>query len=133
MSAGVLFFDSSALLKLVVAEPETPALVTEIQARTHQLAGSELLLTEVMRAAARYGDQAVGDAESVLARLTLLPLTAACLRAAGSMQPLAIRSLDAIHIAAALTVGPRLRGLITYDSRQQDAARAAGIVVLAPA
>jgi len=133
LSTGVLFFDSSALLKLVIAEPETPALVRVLEAGTDELAGSELLLTEVIRAAARVSDQALSDAELVLSRMTLLPLNRACVTAAGLLQPRELRALDALHIAAAMTVGPRLRGLVTYDVRQQAAARHAGLSVLAPA
>lgn len=47
--------------------------------------------------------------------------------------PSTLRSLDAIHLASALAVGPELEHLVTYDARLADAARVAGITVVAPA
>lgn len=133
MSAGVLVLDSSALLKLVVAETETSVLQQEIEHSSEQLAGSELLLTEVRRAAARLGGQAPEQAARVLSLVTLMPVSRARLTVAGELSPPGLRSLDAIHVATALSVGPRLRAFVTYDERQAQAARSAGLDVLAPA
>jgi predicted nucleic acid-binding protein len=44
-----------------------------------------------------------------------------------------LRSLDAIHLAAAQTVGDDLRAIVTYDRRMADAAGALGLVVQTPA
>ena len=43
-----------------------------------------------------------------------------------------LRSLDAIHIATALAVGDRDLQFVTYDERQADAARQAGLKVVQP-
>lgn len=51
---------------------------------------------------------------------------------AGDLEPDALRSLDAIHLAAALSIGPDLAVLITYDERLRDAALAQGMLVESP-
>ncbi|MHB1893709.1 MAG: hypothetical protein ACYCTZ_09490 [Candidatus Dormibacteria bacterium] len=43
-----------------------------------------------------------------------------------------LRSLHAIHLAAALAIGPDLAVLLTYDHRLAGAARATGLVVDSP-
>jgi predicted nucleic acid-binding protein len=54
-------------------------------------------------------------------------------RAAGLAPQVQLRSLDAIHLAAAQTVGDDLRAIVTYDRRMADAAGALGLVVQTPA
>lgn len=44
-----------------------------------------------------------------------------------------LRSLDAIHLAAALALGSDLGDLVTYDFRMSEAARSLGLAVVAPA
>jgi predicted nucleic acid-binding protein len=53
-------------------------------------------------------------------------------RAAAALQPSAVRSLDAIHLATATSLGDELAGLLTYDIRMQEAATALGVTVIAP-
>lgn len=62
----------------------------------------------------------------------MLPLGERLLRAAVRVGPPAVRSLDAIHIAAAASLGERLGVLISYDRRTLDAARKAGLAVASP-
>lgn len=52
--------------------------------------------------------------------------------AAAALSPPALRALDAIHPASAMSIGVDLDALITYDVRLADAARAAGLTVVAP-
>ena len=93
------------------------------------LAASELVRTELRRAAARFGGDGV---EALLDRLVLVRLEATVLDAAGRMEPPALRSLDAIHVQAALVLGGQLEALVTYDARMADAARGAGLRVMTP-
>lgn len=44
-----------------------------------------------------------------------------------------MRTLDALHLASALTLADQLDALVTYDHRLADAATAAGVSVAAPA
>jgi predicted nucleic acid-binding protein len=43
-----------------------------------------------------------------------------------------MRTLDALHLAIALSLGDDLDGLVTYDSRMADAARRHGVTVIGP-
>lgn len=71
-------------------------------------------------------------ARAVLDSVTLLEVPAAVFEAAGLQQPPLLHPLDAVHLAAALTLGDDLEGLVTYDDRLAEAARANPVVVAAP-
>ena len=73
----------------------------------------------------------VETARSIIARLHLVPLNNRLLDAAATKLPPELRTLDAIHLAAAMT-GPDLRAIVTYDRRLADAAATAGLAVVAP-
>ena len=51
---------------------------------------------------------------------------------AATMEPVELRTLDAIHLACALTLADDLAGVLTYDHRMADAAQARGVAVIAP-
>jgi len=68
----------------------------------------------------------------VLASVTTTRLSAAICDAAGRVDPPAMRSLDALHLASALDLGDDLEALVCYDDRFADGARRLGIQVLAP-
>jgi uncharacterized protein len=70
--------------------------------------------------------------EAVLAGIELIELDDPIARAAGEMHPASLRSLDAIHLASALALGDELAAFVTYDARLADAARSAGLPVIAP-
>ena len=117
-----LYLDTSALVKLVTRERETPALRTYLIRYAHDVRFTAALSrTELLRAVRRSESfDLVGHAHRV--RL---------LDEAGSLGPPTLRTLDAIHLAAARTA-PALRGLITYDTRLAAAAEAVGVAVAAP-
>jgi len=89
--------------------------------------------TELRRAVQRVAPDRLGAAEALVGRLRLVRLDDELLDAAGREAPASLRTLDAIHLACALLLGDELDALVTYDARQADAARAAGLVVAAPA
>jgi hypothetical protein len=94
---------------------------------------SELVETELRRVALRAGGEpALGPAERLLARLTTIPLTLAILRRAGILLPPQLRSLDAIHLATALSLDPIVEEFACYDERLADAAARFGLSVIAP-
>jgi predicted nucleic acid-binding protein len=72
-------------------------------------------------------------AREVLDGLVLVDVTTATFEAAARLDPAILRTLDAIHLASALDLGDDLDGLVTYDARLGDAARAHGVAVTAPA
>jgi len=128
----VTYVDSSAIVKLVVTEPESSALRRYLS-RRKPLATSALARTEVARALLPLGPEAVRRGDEVLQRMQLLRLNDRVLTAAGRMQPADLRSLDAIHLATARQLGATLQRVVTYDVRMADAARAIGWSVSSPA
>ena len=128
----VAYLDSSALVKLVVSEPESESLRTALE-RWSRFASSALARTEVVRAAAQRGSLARRTATWLVRTLELVSLTDEILDAATEVEPVALGSLDAIHLVSALSLGDALGAVVTYDARLADAARGAGLTVLSPA
>jgi predicted nucleic acid-binding protein len=131
MSADVWYVDSSALVKTVIQEPESKALLKWLGEK-EKLAACDLVRVEVVRAVRLSCPDAVARARSVVATLTLIRVDDAVYEAAADLEPQALRSLDAIHLSAALSLGPDLAGVVTYDERMSEGARALGLTVEAP-
>jgi hypothetical protein len=130
--AGVAYVDSSALLKLAVLEPETAALEARLL-EYEGLVSSRLAVLECGRAARRASHRRVLPAvREVLDAIYLLDITPPILDRATAADPPALRSLDAIHLATALSIGDATIELITYDDRLAAAARANGLSVVQP-
>ncbi len=133
MNGRVAYLDSSAFVKLLVIEPESAALRMAL-ARWPERASAALLRTEVVRSLRRSGNGAlVGPARRLFRSLRLVRVDELLLDRAGDLYPVKLRSLDAIHLAAAMTIGSDLSVVFTYDDRLRDAAQASGLVVMAPA
>lgn len=125
------YVDSSALVKLAVEEPQSAALRDYLR-RRRPLVVSALARTEVARALMPFGPGAVARGEDVLARIDVVRVNDRILRAAGTMPPPDLRSLDAIHLATARELGAELGKVCTYDDRLAAAAEALGLSVVAP-
>jgi predicted nucleic acid-binding protein len=133
MTGNVIYADSSALVKLVITEAETPALRRFLTARPSvRLASSEVATTEVMRAVLREAPGAMPHAHALLASIDLVTLTRDRLQQAGLLQPPSLRSLDAVHLVAALALGSALSDFVAYDQRMVQAAAWYGLPVSAP-
>jgi predicted nucleic acid-binding protein len=133
MSAdAAVYLDSSAIVKLVVAEAESRQLARYLRNQPARVSCA-LARVEVLRAVRPHGDAAVGRARRLLARISMLRLDDVLLDAAAALDGATLRSLDAIHLAAAQTLGDGLAEVVTYDRRMADAARGLGLVVSAPA
>lgn len=126
------YLDTSAAVKLVVAEPETRSLRTWTRGQERNLVSSDLTRTELLRATMRSAPDQLVQARAVLDSLVLLTLPSAIFERAALLRPDLLHSLDALHLAAALELGDDLDGLVTYDARLADAAQANGVAVLAP-
>jgi len=126
------YIDTSALVKLVVVEAETAALRAWLAADDRDLVACDLVRTELMRTVRRVEPGRVLRAREVLDAVTLVEVTTAVFEEAGRLEPAELRSLDAIHVAAALDLGDSLDGLVTYDDRLSSAAEANAITVIAP-
>jgi uncharacterized protein len=125
------YLDSSAIVKLVIAEPQSAALRKFLR-RRRPLLSSALARTEVLRAVLGEGERGIGRARLVLARLDLVRVNDRVLEAAGELHPAELRALDAIHLATARQLGSDLGHLVTYDDRMLNAARVLGLATAAP-
>jgi predicted nucleic acid-binding protein len=125
------YVDSSAIVKLAVAEPESPALRRSLS-RRRRLVSSALARTEVARALMPSGPEAVARGELVLRRIQLLRVNDRVLSDAGRITPTELRSLDAIHLASARQLGASVRQIVTYDERMAEAAKLCGWAVSSP-
>lgn len=143
MAIALLYLDTSALTKLVVHEPETTALRAFLDEHAGaRLVASALVRTELRRAALRFGgrgdvtreqaQEVAAEVTALLRRLDLVRVGYMVLDHAAVQPPTQLRSLDAIHLATALRLGPSLDSVVVYDRRLTDAARAQGLSVVAP-
>ena len=130
----MIYLDTSALLKLVFDEDESAALRHWLEALpAAELTTSDLTRVEVARACHRVDVAHVPLAQSVLEHLDLVPLDRALLDAAADLPARHLRSLDALHLATALSLGDALDVFVAYDARLLEAASAAGLPVASPA
>jgi hypothetical protein len=127
----MIYLDSSAIVKLVVREPESTALRSFLRSHRDRISCS-LARTEVPRAVRHLGPAAVRRTRLVLERVHLIRLDDSLLDAAATLNARVLRSLDAIHLAAAQLVAADLEVLVTYDARMAEAAAGLGFVVQAP-
>jgi predicted nucleic acid-binding protein len=88
---------------------------------------------ESFRALARHAPAAVARLHPVLDQIELIDLSPRIRILAQTVQPVTVRSLDAIHLGTALHARPRLTSFVTYGKRLLDAAVAAGLPASAPA
>ena len=134
---ALFYTDASALVKLILDEPESESLRTFLGGA--DLLSCELVLVEVPRAVRRAVahdaslplDVLMSRAEQVIDNLALAPLDRGLLLAAGALAEPVLRALDAIHVAAAVSLGP-IDTFISYDERQAAAARLAGLRTMSP-
>lgn len=126
------YVDTSALLKLVVAETHSAAMRRWVNAHADSLFASDLLRTEALRAARRHSAEALARTEQWLEVLTLVAVGPHIFDEAAVLEPAELRTLDALHLAAARSIGDDLEGVVTYDVRLDHAAALLGIPVVAP-
>jgi predicted nucleic acid-binding protein len=127
------YCDTSALVKLVLTEQETGAIEDAVESGNWQLVTSELTVAELGRAARRGGPEYIAKARVLLdSGIDILRLSRAIFERAAELDPPGLRTLDAIHLASALSLGTACNGVVTYDARMQQAARIVGLTVVAP-
>lgn len=128
-SQPVVYVDTSALPALLIEEPESQALLEWLDQTSALLVSCDLLETELRRVAVRQGlDQS--DVTRVLDGVALAALDRAIYRSAGFLPMPHLRTLDALHLEAAMRLDAS--GILTYDHRLGEAARAVGLEVIAP-
>lgn len=118
----MIYLDPTALMKLITISPESPALTDYLHTHTDTTWFTcALTRAELMRAAASHPG-ATEHAQHVMAGLDTVAVTDRLLDATVALTPAPRRTIDALHIAAALSAGPRLHTLITYDPELATAA-----------
>ena len=130
------YLDASAIVKLATEEPESEALRAWLRERSSTIT-SRISIVEVARAIARKTESGAergrGALREAFTSVSILELDADIANRAADVGPRTVRALDAIHLATALAIGSELAEFVTYDQRLAEAARAAGLEVVAPA
>jgi predicted nucleic acid-binding protein len=126
-----VYVDTSALGRVLLGEPDAPAVLREL-ARFEQHVASRLLRVELRRLALRYG--LIEAAGELLGTVALVPLEQTFLDDAELVPPATVTTLDAIHLVTALRLAGAglLDTVMTYDSRLAEGASHHGLSVLAP-
>lgn len=131
---SVCYLDASALVKLATPEPETQALRHHLAQCAIRIT-SRLATVEVARAVRRRGRPSAALADEIAKAfegLAIVELDESVAATAGGLDPATLRSLDAVHLASALSLGEEGTSFVTYDLRLAHAAGAAGLEVIAP-
>jgi predicted nucleic acid-binding protein len=132
VNRGLIYLDSSAVMKLVFEERETQALTEFLRAWPNRTS-SALARVEVMVSVRRVHDKDIHrEALNILGGINLVHPDQGMFAAASATDPPVVRALDAIHLATAVSLGHELAGMVVYDVRLAEAARHAGITVWAP-
>ena len=127
-----VYLDSSAFVKIVVAEPESRALRSFLTRRRSRHVSSAMLRAEALRAVRHSGPEVLARTRSALKAVDLIAVADSILDAAGTLEPRIVRTLDAIHLATAIALGDDLEVLVTYDTRMAEGARLLGLAAASP-
>lgn len=129
----MIYLDSSAIVKLLIKEPETLSLERWFAPRSRpQVVSSQLAKVEVIRTVRRASPESLDAARVLIARVDLLPIDRIIVDAAADIDRRSLRSLDAIHLATALSVRDALTDMVVYDRRLFDAAAQVGLNPVSP-
>src|SRR6266550_1525424 len=132
MSADVAYLDTSAAVKLLMTERESPALRRWLRRRPER-ASAALLRVELVRVVRRSGfPRLLPQTRRLLAGVHLIRLDDALLDRAADLDSSDLRSLDSIHLAAAASLGDDLAAVVTYDDRLLLAAGSLGLPTASP-
>ena len=124
------YLDSSAVLKLIFTEKETPALD---KVMSNNVITSTLTRVEVKRAVNRINPEKLNVANDVLEQIQYVELDSQTLQLAEAFTfEITLRTLDAIHVASILRISDAVIGIISYDKQLITNARNMGIKVLSP-
>lgn len=126
------YMDTSALFKLVVEEHESAHLESWLEANRSHLITSSLSFTELPRAARRAARATLPDAYAILKKCAIVNLDRSLFEYAARIDPPLLRSLDALHLSAAIHLGSQLDVFVSYDDRLLEAARHAGFQTASP-
>ena len=125
------YVDASALVKLALDEPDATAM-RNWYIEIDRIVCSRIGIIETHRAVGRQGRDPL-HLRAILESVDVIELDVRVAIQAESIGPSGLKTLDAIHLATALSVGAEIDAFVTYDDRLAEAARAAGLPVVRPA
>jgi predicted nucleic acid-binding protein len=125
-----LYADSSALAKLLLDETESGVLASFLEADGRTPVSSAVVRVELTRAVRLRNPAAAVELHALLAGLEIVPVSDRVLGVAAQLADAHLRSLDAIHLASAVSVGAD--EMLVYDRSLAEAATAAGIRPVSP-
>ncbi len=129
----MIYIDTSALVKLLFDEPESMALTDWLTLKTEiPKVSSDLSTVELLHTCQRIDGTLVGDARRLLDGVDLIPIDHKIVEQAAILAPRELRSLDAIHLASAMSLIDDLNDFVAYDVRLCSAATEAGLPVVTP-
>jgi len=129
----LIYLDSSALVKLAVAEPESAGLLSWLTAQPNLVrVASSVIRVEVPRAVWRADPSALPESYLVIRRTAEIELTDEVLSKAASVRPVTLHAINAIHLASALVLRQELTSFVSYDKRLLAAAKEAGLPTASP-
>jgi len=124
------YLDSSAILKLILAETESKALVNFLSEETIT---STISRVEVIRTLNRMYPLSVIKGKEILSNFLLTPMNPAILSSAENFpESITLRSLDAIQVATVIFLDKSVEGVVTYDKQMIKNAKELGIKVASP-
>jgi len=127
----VAYVDASALTKLILAEPDSVAML-RWYVESERVLCSRIGIVEIRRAVARQDHDPI-HLDTIVASVEIIEFDASIARSAAIVPPLGLKTLDAVHLASVLAIADEVDAFVTYDLRLAEAARAAGFPVVMPA
>lgn len=124
------YVDTSAACKMLLEERESSELIEVIEREEIRLAATWLVETELRRVANRVPALSQAMVTDLLDEFDLHEVPASLFREAGLLPGASLRTLDALHLVAAVRIG--VDGICTYDLRMQQSAEGLGLVVQTP-
>jgi hypothetical protein len=129
----IVYLDTSAAFKLVHKESQSTALVNWFNSLSDiKPVSSQLMRVELIGNLASKHATLVPAGHQLLDHIGLVSVRPHHLNAAIDLVSKGLRTLDAIHLATALSIGSELEAFVTYDQNQADVANQHGVRVLSP-
>jgi predicted nucleic acid-binding protein len=129
----MIYIDTSALVKLLFEEHESPALSNWLTEKYETpKVSSDLSTVEPRRTCHRVDESLIDDARRLLDGIDIVPISHVIVEQAAILIPRNLRSLDAIHLASALSLNEDLTDFVAYDVLLCTAAANAGLPVVSP-
>ena len=124
------YLDSSAILKLILIEKESRALVSFLK---EPVTTSAISRVEVIRTLRRADPEKIEVGLQILYKIRIVPINQTTLLMAENLPAnITLRTLDALHVASAYMLGQTIHGLVTYDKQMAINAQKLGIEVVSP-